>query len=67
MRAGNHRRAVVQQILNGRQRRNNALVAGNGSGGLVQRHIEVAPEQDLPAADVHVLDCLLIVVHMHPP
>ncbi|MPM75907.1 hypothetical protein SDC9_122902 [bioreactor metagenome] len=61
--AGDDRRAVFQQILNGGQRRRDALVAGNGAGGFVQRHVKIAPQQDLFACYVHVPDGFLVVVH----
>ena len=61
--AGDHRRPLVQQILNGGQGRADALVIGDSAGGLVLGDVEVAAEQDLPALDVNVLDRLFVVIH----
>ncbi len=61
--AGDNRRALVQEVLDGRQGRPDALVVGDGAGGLVLGDVEVAAEQDLLALDVHVLDCFFVVVH----
>ena len=61
--AGNHRCAVIEQITNGGKSGNNPFVAGDFTGFLVLRHVEVAAEQDLFAFDVHVIDGLLVVIH----
>ena len=61
--AGDDRRALVQEVLDGGQGRPDALVVGDGAGGLVLGDVEVAAEQDLLALDVHVLYCFLVVVH----
>ncbi len=54
---------AAQEVLDGRQVRPDALVVGDGAGGLVLGDVEVAAEQDLLALDVHVLDCFFVVVH----
>ena len=63
MGAGNHSRAVVQQILNRGQRGNNALVAGNLSGGFVLGHVKVAAQQYFLARKVHITYRFLIIIH----
>ena len=61
--AGDDRRAVVQQILDGGQCRHDALVAGDRARFLVLGHVEVAAQQDLLALDVYILYRFFIVIH----
>ena len=61
--AGDHSGALVQQVLNGGQSGADALIVGDGSGGLVLGDIEVAAQKHLLAGDVDVLDRLFVVVH----
>lgn len=64
MGAGDHRRPLVQQILDGGQSSADALVIGNDAAAVLsQGHVEVAPQQDLLPRYVHVLDGLLVVIH----
>ena len=62
--AGDNRRALVQQVLDGGQSGTDALVVGNGTGGLVLGHVEIAAQEDLLALYVDILDSLLVVVHV---
>ena len=64
MGAGDHRRALIQQILDGGQGSHDALVAGDGAGGLVLRYVEIAAQQDLFACHIHVHNGLLVVIHI---
>ena len=63
VRAGDDRRPLVQQVLNGGQGGADALIVGDGSGGLVLGDIKVAAQKHLLAGDVDVLDRLFVVVH----
>ena len=65
--AGDHRRALIEQIPDGGQRRDDALVRGDLAGLLVLRNVEVAAQQDLPALDIHVVNGFFIVVHNSSP
>ena len=65
--AGDHRRILLQQVLDGGQGGHDALVVGDGTGGLVLGHIEVAAQQDLLARYVDILYGLLVVVHKASP
>ena len=67
VRAGDDRRAVVQKIADGRQRRHDALIGRDRAGLLILGDIEVAAQQDLLAAHVHIADGLLVIVHVVPP
>ena len=64
MGAGDDRRPMLQQIADGGQGGHDALVAGDGTGLLVLRHVEIAAQQHLFAGHVHVHDGFFIVVHI---
>ena len=55
-----HSRAVIEKIIDGRQRRSDAGVIGDLVGLLVQGDIEVHPHQHPAAGDVDVSDGLLV-------
>ncbi len=61
--AGDDCRAVFEQVLYGGESGNDTLVAGDLTGRLVLRHVEIAAEQDLLALDINIIDGLLVVVH----
>ena len=61
--AGDHGGAVIKQVTDGRECRNNALVAGDLAGFLVLGNVKVAAEQDFLPVDVDVIDGLLVVIH----
>ena len=61
--AGDHCRALIQQVLNGGQGGADALIVGNGKGVLVLGDVEVTAQEDLLALYVDVLDRLFVVVH----
>ena len=61
--AGDDSRPLVQQVLDSGQGGADALVVGDGVGGLVLRDVEVAAQEHLLAGDVNVLHGLLVVVH----
>ena len=67
VRAGDHRRALVQQIADGGQSGHDALVTGDGTGLFVLRDIEIAAEKDLLALHVDVADGLFLVIHKQTP
>ena len=67
VRAGDHRRALIQQIPNGGQSGHDALVTGDGTGLFVLRDIEIAAEKDLFALHVDVADGLFLVIHKQTP
>ena len=67
VRAGDHRRALIQQIPNGGQSSHDALVTGDGTGLFVLRDIEIAAEKDLLALHVDVADGLFLVIHKQTP
>ena len=58
--AEDHGRAVLQQVLDGRQSGLDAGLVGDGAGLFVQRHVEIAANEYLLALDVDVLDGLLV-------
>ena len=64
VRAGDHGRAVVEKIANGRQRRHDALIGRDRAGLLVLRDVEIAAQQHLFPAHVHIADSLFIIVHV---
>ena len=64
MGAGDDRRPTLQQIPDGGQGRHNALVAGDGAGGLILWDVEVTAQQDLLPRHVYIHDGLFIVVHI---
>ena len=64
MGAGDHGRAVVQQVVQGGQGRHDAVIIGDGPGLLVLRDVEVAAAKDPLALHVHIPDGLLVVVHL---
>ena len=66
VRAEDHSGVVVQQVLDGLERRTDALVVGDVAV-LVLRHIEVAAGNDLLAGYVDVLNAFLIVLHKNIP
>ena len=61
VRAGDHRRALIQQSGH------DALVTGDGTGLFVLRDIEIAAEKDLLALHVDVADGLFLVIHKQTP
>jgi len=65
--AGDDRRPILQQILDGGQRRHDALVAGDGAGLFVLGDVEVAAEQDLFAPYLHIPDRLFMGIHLRCP
>ena len=67
VRAGDHRRALVQQIADGGQSGHDALVTGDGTGLFVLRDIEIAAEKDLLALHIDVADGLFLVIHKQTP
>ena len=67
MGAGDNGGAVLQQILDGGESRDDTLVAGDLAGLLVLGDVEVAAEQNLLALDVYVVNGLFAVVHGYPP
>ena len=67
VRAGDHRRALIQQIPNGGQSSHDALVTGDGPGLFVLRDIEIAAEKDLLALHIDVTDGLFLVIHKQTP
>ena len=67
MGAGNDCRALLQQIPDGGQRGHDALIAGDGAGLLILRHIEIAAQQDLLALDINVADGFLPIIHKQAP
>ena len=64
VRAGNDGRPLLQQVLDGGQRRDDALVAGDGAGFLILGDVEIAAEQYLLALHIDVIDGLFVVVHL---
>ena len=64
VRAGDDGGAVLQQIPDGGQGGDNALVAGDLAGLLVLGNVEIAAQQDLLAGYLHVTDGLLVVIHV---
>ena len=62
--AGDDRRAVVEQIPDGRQRGHDALIRGDLAGLLVLGHVEIAAQQHLLAAHVHIENSLLVIIHV---
>ena len=67
MGAGNHRRPLLQQIADGGQCRHNPLVAGDFTGFLVLRHVEVAAQQNLLSFYVDIPDGFLLIIHKQTP
>ena len=65
VRAGDDRRALPEQVADGRQSGDDALI--RGAGGLVLGDVEVAAQQDLLARHVDVVHSLLVVVHDDAP
>ena len=64
MGAGDDGSAVLQQIADGGQGGDDALVAGDLAGLLILRDVEIAAQQDLLAGYFHVTDGLLVVIHV---
>ena len=62
--AGDDRRAVVEQIPDGRQRGHDTLIRGDLAGLLVLGHVEIAAQQHLLAAHVHIENSLLVIIHV---
>ena len=56
--------AVIQQILDRRQRRDNALIAGDGTGLFVLRNVEIAAQKHLFAVQIGITDAHLVVIHV---
>ena len=61
--AGDDGGAVLKQVLDGRQRGDYTLVAGNLAGLLVLRDVEVAAQQYFLSVGIEVVYGLLVVVH----
>ena len=62
--AGDHRRPLVQQVLDGGQGGADALVVGDDAAAVLGHgHVEVAAKKNLLALHVDVLDRLLVVIH----
>ena len=62
--AGDDRRALLQQVLDGGQRGADTLVVGDDAAAVLGHgDVEVTAKQDLLALHVDVLDRLLVVVH----
>ena len=61
--AGNDGSALIEQIPEGGQRGDDALVAGDLAGLFVLRNVEVAADKHLLALDVNIIDGFLVVVH----
>ena len=61
--AGDNGSAVIQQIFDGGDGGDNALVAGDLAGLFVLGNVKVATEQNLLALYVHIVNGLLVVVH----
>ena len=57
------RRALPEQVADGRQSGDDALIRGDRAGGLVLGDVEVAAQQDLLALDVYILYCFFVVIH----
>ena len=62
MGAQDHGGVLAQQILDGLQRSDDALVVGDAAG-FVLRHVKIAAYDDLLAGDVDVFNALLVVIH----
>ena len=63
MRAGDDGGAVLKQILNGGQSRDDTLVARDLARLLVLGNIEIAAQKHLFAVGIEIRDRLLVVVH----
>jgi len=64
MGAGDHRRPLVQQVLDGGQGGPDTLVVRDDAAAVLGHgHVEVTAQQDLPARYLHVLHSFLVVVH----
>ena len=64
MGAGDDRRALLQQVLDGGQGGADALVVGDDAAAVLGHgHVEVAAKENLLALHVDVLDRLLVVIH----
>ena len=63
VRAGDNGGAVLEQVLDGRQSGDYALVARDLAGLLVLGHIKIAAQEHLLAMGIEVPDRLLVVVH----
>jgi len=61
--AGDDGRALLEQVLDGGQSRDDTLVAGDLAGLLVLGNVEVAAQQDLFAFDVDIVNGFLVVIH----
>ncbi len=59
--------AVVKQITDRRESRDDTLVRGDLAGLLVLGDVEVAAEKNFLALDVYVVNGLFAVVHGYPP
>ncbi len=63
--AGDHRRALVQQVLDGGQGGPDALVVSDDAAAVLShRNVEIAAQKNLFALDVDVFYRLLVVVHI---
>ena len=61
---GDYCRALVQQVLDGGQSGPDTLVVSDNTAAVLGHgDVKVAAQKDLLALDVHILDCLLIIVH----
>ena len=54
MRTEDHSRAMLQKIFDGRQRRDNALVGGDGA--VLERDVEITADEYFFAGDVDIFD-----------
>jgi hypothetical protein len=68
VRAGDHRRALVQQVLNGGQGGADAFVVRDDAAAVFcHGDIKVAAQQHFFPGNVQVLDGLLVVIHIRTP
>ena len=58
VRGENHRRALVERVLNRRQRRGDARVVGDRA--VLERHVEVDADEDTLAAQIEILDRVFV-------
>ena len=65
--AGDHGRAVVEQVPNGRQRRHDTLIRSDRAGLLVLGNVEIAAQQHLLTAHVYIANRFLIIIHIVSP
>ena len=61
--AGDDRRAMAQQVAQGGQGGHDAGIVGDGAGGFVLGHVEVAAAQHPLAGHVYIAHAFLVVIH----